>query len=56
VRDTKKKSCLRGKKRLAQILMHILTVEIEGTTEAALRKSTLFFNILLIYLFDWIAC
>jgi hypothetical protein len=31
----------RAKKRLAQILMHLLTVQIEGTVEAALRKSTL---------------
>jgi hypothetical protein len=41
VRDTKKRSCLRGEKRLARILMHLLIVQIEGTAEAALRKSTL---------------
>jgi hypothetical protein len=43
VRDTKKRSCLRRqKKRLARILMHLLTVQIEGTAEAALKKSTLY--------------
>jgi hypothetical protein len=42
VRDTKKRSCLRGKKKLARILMHLLPVQIEGTAEAVLRKSNLF--------------
>jgi hypothetical protein len=32
----------RAKKRLAQILMHLLTVQIEGTAEAELGKSTLY--------------
>jgi hypothetical protein len=31
----------RAKKRLAQILISLLTVQIEGTAEATLRKSTL---------------
>jgi hypothetical protein len=44
VRDTKKRSCLREKKRLARILMYLLTVQIEGTAEATLRKSTLLFT------------
>jgi hypothetical protein len=31
----------RAKKRLARILMHLLTVQIEGTAESVLTKSTL---------------
>jgi hypothetical protein len=42
VRDTKREKLFeRAKKRLAWILMHLLTVQIEGTAKVALRKSTL---------------
>jgi hypothetical protein len=44
VRDTKNRSCLRGEKKLARILMHLLTVQIEGAAEEALRKSTLVYK------------
>jgi hypothetical protein len=40
-RYKKEKLFKRAKKRLARILMHLLTVQIEGTVEAVLRKSTL---------------
>jgi hypothetical protein len=42
LRDTKKEKLFeRAKKRLARILMHLLTVQIEGTAEITLKKSTL---------------
>jgi hypothetical protein len=40
-RYKKEKLFERAKKRLARILMHLLTVQIEDTVEAVLRKSTL---------------
>jgi hypothetical protein len=42
LRDTKKEKLFeRAKKRLAWILMHLLTIRIEGTAEAELENYTL---------------